>query len=88
MNSRKLTYIEQLTGAAGSGKTVTLKAILTALRKKKKKNSRKHNSQVHVVAPTGIAALPLDGKTTYSFAGVSRSHFTLLDSREPRLLFF
>lgn len=52
-----------LTGAAGCGKTVTLKAILQRLAKKKKK--------VQVIAPTGIAALPLNGKTTFSFAGVS-----------------
>ena len=53
-----------LTGAAGCGKTVTLKEILRRLAMKKKK--------VQVVAPTSIAALPLGGKTTYSFAGVSR----------------
>jgi ATP-dependent DNA helicase PIF1 len=53
-----------LTGAAGCGKTVTLKEILRRLKMKKKK--------VQVVAPTGIAALPLGGRTTYSFAGVSR----------------
>lgn len=55
-----------LTGAAGSGKTVTLKEILRRLKLKKKGN------KVQVIAPTGIAALPLGGKTTYSFAGVSR----------------
>ena len=55
-----------LTGAAGSGKTVTLKEILSRLKMKKKGNN------VQVIAPTGIAALPLSGKTTYSFAGVSR----------------
>ena len=54
-----------MTGAAGSGKTVTLKEILKRIRKRKK------GGNVEVVAPTGIAALPLDGKTTYSFAGVS-----------------
>ncbi|KAE9371561.1 hypothetical protein N431DRAFT_491903 [Stipitochalara longipes BDJ] len=54
-----------LTGAAGCGKTVTLKEILARLKKKKK------GGNVQVVAPTGIAALPLEGKTTYSFAGVS-----------------
>jgi DNA replication protein DnaC len=57
-----------LTGAAGSGKTVTLKEILRRLSLKKK------GGQVQVIAPTGIAALPLGGKTTYSFAGVSISH--------------
>lgn len=58
-----------LTGAAGCGKTVTLKAILRGLRKKRKQNNK--TLQVQVIAPTGIAALPLDGKTTFSFAGVS-----------------
>jgi len=57
-----------LTGAAGSGKTVTLKEILRRLRAKKK------GGHVQVIAPTGIAALPLGGKTTYSFAGVSICH--------------
>ncbi|RDL32502.1 uncharacterized protein BP5553_08958 [Venustampulla echinocandica] len=51
-----------LTGAAGSGKTITLKEIIRRLKDSK-------NLGVQVVAPTGIAALPLDGKTTYSFAG-------------------
>jgi PIF1-like helicase len=54
-----------LTGAAGCGKTVTLKEILARLKKKTT------GGNVQVVAPTGIAALPLEGKTTYSFAGVS-----------------
>jgi Cdc6-like AAA superfamily ATPase len=58
-----------LTGAAGCGKTVTLKEISRRLQKKKR------GGNVQVVAPTGIAALPLDGKTTYSFAGVSRTFF-------------
>jgi Cdc6-like AAA superfamily ATPase len=53
-----------LTGAAGCGTTVTLKEILARLNRKKM--GRNHQ----VVAPTGISALPLDGKTTYSFAGV------------------
>ncbi|TVY34963.1 ATP-dependent DNA helicase [Lachnellula subtilissima] len=58
-----------LTGAAGSGKTVTLKEILSQLRMKKKGN------KVQVIAPTGIAALPLGGKTTYSFAGWNPDSF-------------
>lgn len=53
-----------ITGAAGSGKTVTLKEILYRIRK------RRNGGNVEVIAPTGIAALPLNGKTTYSFAGV------------------
>jgi ATP-dependent DNA helicase PIF1 len=49
------------TGAAGCGKTITLKKLLASFKKRKIK--------YQVVAPTGIAALPLDGKTTYSFLG-------------------
>jgi len=55
-----------LTGAAGCGKTVTLKEILARFKKRKK------GGNVQVIAPTGIAALPLDGRTTYSFAGVCK----------------
>ncbi len=64
-----------LTGAAGSGKTATLKEILRRItekhRSKRRKTSKNQSKypKVQVVAPTGIAALPLDGKTTYSFAG-------------------
>jgi Cdc6-like AAA superfamily ATPase len=47
-----------LTGAAGSGKTATLKEILRRIR-----------GNAQVAAPTGIAALPLNGRTLYSFAG-------------------
>lgn len=57
-----------LTGAAGSGKTATLKEILRRLNARYKDAHAKYSS-VQVVAPTGIAALPLEGKTTYSFAG-------------------
>lgn len=52
-----------LTGAAGSGKTVTLKEIMRRLSMKKK------GGKYQVIAPTGIAALPLNGRTTYSFGG-------------------
>lgn len=58
-----------LTGAAGSGKTVTLKEILKRIQKRKK------GGRVQVVAPTGISALPLGGKTTYSFAGWNPDSF-------------
>jgi ATP-dependent DNA helicase PIF1 len=50
-----------LTGAAGSGKTVTLKAILAGFRKR--------GINYQVIAPTGLAALPLGGKTLHSFLG-------------------
>ncbi len=68
-----------LTGAAGCGKTVTLKEILDRFKKKKT------GGNVQVVAPTGIAALPLEGKTTYSFAGVSYSYFRFCEGRKYNL---
>ncbi|PQE03029.1 atp-dependent dna helicase pif1 protein [Rutstroemia sp. NJR-2017a BVV2] len=55
-----------LTGAAGSGKTVTLLQIIANLERKYFDTKKK---RVQVIAPTGIAALPLNGRTTYSFAG-------------------
>ncbi|PQE15992.1 atp-dependent dna helicase pif1 protein [Rutstroemia sp. NJR-2017a WRK4] len=55
-----------LTGAAGSGKTVTLLQIIANLERKYFDPKKK---RVQVIAPTGIAALPLNGRTTYSFAG-------------------
>ena len=69
-----------LTGAAGSGNTATLKEILRRLRKQHLEEGSKGYKEhledagsnfpyVQVIAPTGIAALPLNGKTTYSFAG-------------------
>jgi Cdc6-like AAA superfamily ATPase len=65
-----------LTGAAGSGKTATLKEILRRLRKKYSEGGGKDPTDaggntfyVQVVAPTGIAALSLNGRTTYPFAG-------------------
>jgi ATP-dependent DNA helicase PIF1 len=50
-----------LTGAGGSGKTATVKEILARFKAR--------GTKVQVVAPTGIAALPLKGVTTYSFLG-------------------
>lgn len=69
-----------LTGAGGSGKTVTLKTILARLKKRKK--------EYQVVAPTGIAALPLNGKTCYSFFGwqpdtLQKSIEEITDTRKP-----
>jgi hypothetical protein len=52
-----------LTGAARSGKPVTLKRMEQCLKMKL------IHFKLSIVAPTGIAALPLNGKTTYSFAG-------------------
>jgi ATP-dependent DNA helicase PIF1 len=51
-----------LTGAGGSGKTATVKRILARFEERKIK--------FQVVAPTGIAALPLRGMTTYAFLGL------------------
>lgn len=73
-----------LTGAAGSGKTVTLKEIVRRLEKRFGSGNAKYRT-VQVIAPTGISALPLDGKTTYSFAGwnpdsLQQPLHTLLDS--------
>lgn len=50
-----------LTGAGGSGKTVTLKEILDRFQTR--------SIRYQVVAPTGLAALPLGGKTIHSFMG-------------------
>ncbi|EPE26994.1 P-loop containing nucleoside triphosphate hydrolase [Glarea lozoyensis ATCC 20868] len=58
-----------LTGAAGSGKTVTLREMIRRLQKRYQSKNNSDHPCVQVVAPTGIAALPLDGKTTFSFAG-------------------
>ncbi|ESZ91278.1 hypothetical protein SBOR_8345 [Sclerotinia borealis F-4128] len=56
-----------LTGAAGSGKTVTLLQIIGKL--KEKLGDYNQIPKVQVAAPTGLAALPLNGRTTYSVAG-------------------
>ncbi|TAQ90473.1 hypothetical protein B7494_g1207 [Chlorociboria aeruginascens] len=77
-----------LTGAAGSGKTATLRAILQRFEARYAAPSERHRKTidkdaeevikyppVQVVAPTGIAALPLCGKTTYSFAGWNQDSF-------------
>lgn len=49
------------TGAAGTGKSTVLKAIVCHLQGQKRK--------VQMVAPTGIAALPLGGTTIHTYAG-------------------
>jgi ATP-dependent DNA helicase PIF1 len=50
-----------LTGAAGCGKTVTIKKILAGFENR--------GIQYQAVAPTGLAAIPLSGKTLHSFFG-------------------
>ncbi|KAK8124774.1 aaa ATPase [Apiospora kogelbergensis] len=49
------------TGSAGCGKSTVLKAFTKRLKEKDKK--------VHVLAPTGIAALQVNGTTTWTYAG-------------------
>jgi superfamily II DNA/RNA helicase len=63
-----------LTGAAGSGKTATLKEILRRLKARFRDslgsvNNESKFDRVIVVTSTSIAAFPLNVKTTYSFAG-------------------
>ncbi|CAD6447576.1 6887ceac-6bba-4de0-bb21-b25e1afc4bfb-CDS [Sclerotinia trifoliorum] len=65
-----------LTGAAGSGKTVTLLQIIAQL-KKKLRDHKPDIPKVQVAAPTGLAALPLNGRTTYSFAGWKPDSFKI-----------
>lgn len=52
------------TGAAGTGKSVLLRAIIKALRKKYKLE------EVGVTASTGLAALNIGGETLHRFAGI------------------
>ena len=53
-----------LTGGAGTGKSFTLHAMLTALR------SKHGTSAVGIAASTGIAADPLDGDTVHALLGL------------------
>ncbi|RYP73819.1 hypothetical protein DL771_003397 [Monosporascus sp. 5C6A] len=53
------------TGAAGTGKSTVLRAAVERL--------RHLGRRVHVVAPTGRAALAVNGMTTWSYAGWSPS---------------
>lgn len=53
-----------ITGSAGTGKTFLLEHIIKKL---KKIHGR---SRVYVTAPTGVAAIALNGQTLHSFAGV------------------
>lgn len=52
------------TGAAGTGKSVLLRAIIKGLRKKHKLE------EVGVTASTGLAALNIGGETLHRFAGI------------------
>jgi ATP-dependent DNA helicase PIF1 len=54
------------TGSAGSGKSTVLKAFCKRLREK--------GLQVDIVAPTGRAALDINGSTTWTYAGWTPNH--------------
>jgi hypothetical protein len=58
-----------LTGSAGVGKSVTLRAIIQELR------SMYGPSSVEVCASTGIAAEPLGGRTLHSFANCGMGEY-------------
>lgn len=55
------------TGAAGTGKSVLLRRIISELRKKYRK---KQNQPVAVTASTGLAACNIGGMTLHSFGGI------------------
>lgn len=57
------------TGSAGCGKSTVLKAALTTLRNK--------GQCVYVVAPTGRAALQVNGMSTWSYMGWTPDHHKL-----------
>ncbi|KAF5649401.1 atp-dependent dna helicase pif1 [Fusarium sp. NRRL 52700] len=56
------------TGSAGSGKSTVLKTAISRLKDMDKK--------IRICAPTGRAAVPLSGTTTYSFMGWAPDFFT------------
>ena len=62
MSGRNTFY----TGSAGCGKSTVLKAFVNRL-----KDARK---QVNIVAPTGRAALDVNGSTTWTYAGWTPDH--------------
>lgn len=57
-----------LTGSAGTGKSATLKYIITALHAK----YRNQPGAVAVVAPTAAAAIQVEGTTIHSWSGLSQ----------------
>ena len=65
-----------VTGAAGTGKSVLLRAAIELLRRKfdgeggkERQPSSSSSSAVAVVAPTGVAAAAVGGSTIHAFAG-------------------
>jgi len=68
-----------ITGRAGTGKSTLLNLIVSAEQKK--------NRAVHVVAPTGVAALNVSGQTIHKlFAFRPNLSSALRDYRPPRVL--
>ena len=55
-----------LTGGAGTGKSFTLQHVIASLRKKYSGRP----GAVAVVAPTGVAAIQVQGTTIHSWAGL------------------
>nr|OQO23367.1 hypothetical protein B0A51_08041 [Rachicladosporium sp. CCFEE 5018] len=55
------------TGSAGTGKSTVLRAFVRGLKNQGKR--------VDIVAPSGIAALAVNGTTIYSYAGWTPDHF-------------
>ena len=53
-------------GAAGTGKSILIKAIVTAIR-----SIFQHNDAVHVMAPTGAAAFNVLGQTIHRMLGIN-----------------
>jgi len=62
MSGRNVFY----TGSAGCGKSTVLKAVVQGLKRDGKK--------VYVIAPTGRAALAVNGITTWTYAGWTPEH--------------
>lgn len=54
------------TGSAGCGKSTVLKAFV--------KRFRERGMSVHIIAPTGRAALDINGSTTWTYAGWTPDH--------------
>jgi len=61
-----------LTGRAGTGKSWTTQQIVKSLQRGKKNHLGK---KVHVTAPTGIAAINVDGTTIHRWGGFGLGHY-------------
>ncbi|KXH29256.1 ATP-dependent DNA helicase PIF1 [Colletotrichum simmondsii] len=58
-----------ITGSGGCGKSVLVKALHQMFKARQQ--------QVHLIAPTGIAAVNINGRTTWNYAGWIPKHLTL-----------